>query len=64
MLWASLIGLGVSAAAFGLRRKQNNQLLQPIQNMIKNFQPNQLQNQQSFAEFSKELMPNNNNNQQ
>ena len=36
MLWASLLGLGVSAAAYGLRRNQNRNMLRPVQNVMNN----------------------------
>ena len=36
MLWTSLFGLGVSAAAYGLRRKQNRNTLRPVQNVMNN----------------------------
>ncbi len=58
-LWASLLGLGVSAVAYGLRRNGNRNIQLPIQNLMNNFQ---LRNagQMSriaapLAEFSKEL---------
>ncbi|USK35944.1 hypothetical protein LIT25_12030 [Bacillus sp. F19] len=64
MVWASIVGLGISAAVFGLRRNQNRNLLSPIQNLVNNFRQNNLQNPVSisnktaFAEFSNELTPN------
>ena len=36
MLWTSLLGLGVSAAAYGLRRNQNRNMLRPVQNVMNN----------------------------
>jgi len=36
MLWTSLFGLGVSAAAYGLRRNQNRNMLRPVQNVMNN----------------------------
>ncbi|MEH7383377.1 hypothetical protein V7138_23160 [Bacillus sp. JJ1533] len=53
ILWASLLGLGVSAAVLGLRRNGNKDMMEPIRNVIKNGQ------MPSFiTEFSKELVSN------
>lgn len=58
VLWASLIGLGVSAAALGLRRNGNKNILAPVQNVMKNGQIPKMAT--AITEFSKELIPNKN----
>ncbi|WP_251555514.1 hypothetical protein [Neobacillus muris] len=63
ILWASLIGLGVSAAAvFGLRRNGNRNILAPVQNFTNNVRNNGQMKRMATAvtEFSKELVPNKN----
>lgn len=60
MIWASLLGLGVSAAAYGLRRNRNTNILQPIQNVMKRFRTRtagQMPNVATLTEFSEELNP-------
>jgi hypothetical protein len=64
IIWASLLGLGVSAAAYGLRRNGNGNRSVPIQNFMSNFR---MQNDgqipkmaTSLTEFSKDLTPNKN----
>ncbi|MGE8205744.1 hypothetical protein ACQKP0_14400 [Heyndrickxia sp. NPDC080065] len=60
MMWMSLLGVGVSAAIFGLSRNRNKNMLGPLQNFMKNSRmPNFGQMQNMATEFSKELMPNN-----
>lgn len=58
VLWTSLISLGVSAAALGLRRNGNKNMLASIQNVMKNGQIPKMAN--AITEFSKELVPNKN----
>jgi hypothetical protein len=58
VLWASLIGLGVSAAALSLRRNGKKNMLAPIQNVMKNGQIPKMA--AVITEFSKELVPNKN----
>jgi Na+(H+)/acetate symporter ActP len=61
MMWASLLGLGVSAAAYGLGRNQNRNMMAPFQNLISNFRTRnsgQMPNMAALTEFSKELAPN------
>ncbi|KAA6452190.1 hypothetical protein FZC77_13565 [Bacillus swezeyi] len=58
-MWVTLLGLGISLAAFLFRRNGNN----PVQNLMKNF--NQQTNSPNVAsslvnEFSNELTPNQN----
>ena len=60
MLWASLLGLGVSAAAYGLRRNQNRNMLRPVQNVMNNIRTRTTGNMPNVAaitEFAKELVP-------
>ncbi|WP_246041939.1 hypothetical protein [Robertmurraya kyonggiensis] len=60
ILWASLIGLGASAAVFGFRRNGNRNMLAPIQNLTNNVQNNGQMKRMvtAITEFSKELVPN------
>lgn len=63
MIWASLIGLGVSAAAYGLSRTQNRNMPNPVQNLMNNFRFNnavKMPNMANLTEFSKELVPDKN----
>lgn len=63
MMWASLLGLGVSAAAFGIRSNRNRNMLRPVQNVMKNIQTRtagQMPNAAGITEFSKELVPDKN----
>jgi hypothetical protein len=63
MMWVSLLGLGVSAAAFGLGRNRNSNMLRPVQNVINNIRTrsnNQMPNAATLTEFSKELVPDKN----
>ncbi len=61
---ASLLGLGVSvAAAFGIGRNRNSNMLRPVQNVMKNIRTRsagQMTAPAAVAEFSKELTPNKN----
>ncbi|MFY4775208.1 hypothetical protein [Metabacillus sp. RGM 3146] len=54
-VWGTLIGIGLSAAAYVFGRNQN--MMGPLQNMMK--QGSQNQNMGGLTEFSKELAPNN-----
>lgn len=63
MIWASLLGLGASAAAYGLGRNRNTNMLRPAQNLINRFQTRtagRMPNMAALPEFSKELVPNEN----
>jgi hypothetical protein len=65
MVWASILGLGISAATYGLSRNRNKNMLSPVQNIMKNFQYRniaQTPNMANLTEFSKELVPNKNSN--
>jgi hypothetical protein len=61
MVWASLLGLGVSTAAYGLKRNQNRNMLRPVQNVMNNIRMRTTSNRPNVAavtEFAKELVPN------
>lgn len=63
MMWASLLGLGVGAVAYGLRRNQNINKMQPFQNLMSNFRfrkSAQMPNIGGLTELSKEIIPNKN----
>lgn len=63
IIWASLLGLGVSAAAYGLGRNRNKNMLIPVQNVMNNIRTRtvgQMPNAAAITEFSKELVPDKN----
>ncbi|MFJ7932404.1 hypothetical protein [Peribacillus sp. NPDC096448] len=63
IIWASLLGLGVSAAAYGLGRNRNKNMLIPVQNVMNNIRTrtvSQMPNAAAITEFSKELVPDKN----
>ncbi|WP_108670591.1 hypothetical protein [Peribacillus acanthi] len=66
MLWATLIGLGVSAAALGLgRNNKQNTTADTVQSLMSDLKlPNinmgQMPKMANLTEFAKELAPNNN----
>ncbi len=65
MIWASILGLGISAATYGLSRNRKRNMLSPVQNLMKNFQFRniaQMPNMANLTEFAKELVPNKNSN--
>jgi hypothetical protein len=60
MMWASLLGLGVSAAAYGLGRNRNSNMLRPVQNVMNSIGTRTaglMPNAAAKTEFSKELVP-------
>lgn len=62
-MWASLLGLGVSAAAYGVGRNRNKNTISSFQDLMNNFQSSkasQTPNMATLTEFSKELVPNKN----
>lgn len=61
-LWASLIGLGVSAAAIGLKRNGSMRMPNPVQNFMNNTKKPDVTRltQLALAEFSKEITPDKN----
>ncbi|MEC2309613.1 hypothetical protein [Bacillus atrophaeus] len=61
IMWVSLLGLGVSLVTIGLRKKNNQNMLQPIQNLVNNFKQNNLKTSipiSNSTEFSNELTTN------
>jgi hypothetical protein len=58
-MWASLLGLGISAAVFGLTRGKRKNMIQPIQHLVQSFTPKtnlNHMNNTALAEFSEELL--------
>jgi hypothetical protein len=58
-LWASLLGVGISAAVFGLKRGKRNNIAVPFQDVVQSFTPKTNLNGMSntaLAEFSEELL--------
>lgn len=60
MIWASILGLGVSAVAYGFKRNGNRKWKNPIPASVQNFVNNTRTHNASqvhLTEFSKELEP-------
>ncbi|WP_416825202.1 hypothetical protein [Ectobacillus polymachus] len=65
MMWMSLIGIGISAVAWGLGRSRNGNILRPLQNAMGNLR-NQAASAASqvpkaaagLAEFADDITPN------
>ncbi|MGZ4159930.1 MAG: hypothetical protein ACXVNF_03905 [Neobacillus sp.] len=58
-MWASLVGLGISAAVFGVTRGKRTVNALPLQNLVKNFKPKadlNMMNNAALTEFSEELL--------
>ncbi|NWQ41990.1 hypothetical protein MLOOGBEN_14935 [Bacillus sp. EB106-08-02-XG196] len=58
-MWASLLGVGISAAVFGLTRGKRNNIAVPFQDVVQSFTPKTNLNGMSntaLAEFSEELL--------
>jgi hypothetical protein len=58
-MWASLLGLGISAALYGFTRGKRKDITLPIQNIMKNFSPKgnpAMMSNTALAEFSQELL--------
>lgn len=62
MLWATILGLGASAAAYGINRTRTRNMKKPLQNVMNTVKtpfkgqiPNAV-----LAEFAKELAPDKN----
>lgn len=58
-MWASLLGIGVSAAVFGVTRGKRKDFALPFQNAVKNFSPKtnlNLMDNAALTEFSEELL--------
>ncbi len=63
MMWASLIGLGVSAAVYGIGKNRNSDMLRPVQNIMESIRTRTagpMPNVAAITEFSKELVPDKN----
>jgi hypothetical protein len=61
IIWGPLLGLGISAAAYGLSRNRNKNMLRPLQNLMNNSRMEksvQKPNLAGLTEFAKELVPN------
>lgn len=60
MIWASLIGIAVSVIALGLRTNKIQNILQPVQDLMLNFdKPFGNKSISVLAEFANELTPTN-----
>ncbi|WP_413309702.1 hypothetical protein AA0X95_13670 [Bacillus sp. 1P10SD] len=60
-MWASLLGLGISAAVLGVKRGKRRSITSPIQNAVRNFTPQtniNLMDNAALTEFSEELLTN------
>ncbi|MEH7009396.1 hypothetical protein V7087_01025 [Neobacillus niacini] len=57
-MWVSLLGVGISAAVFGITRGKRKNIAVPFQNVVQSFAPkNNLNiNNTALAEFSEELL--------
>jgi hypothetical protein len=56
-MWASLLGLGVSAAIIGMAKGRRRDFTPPFQNAIENFAPKiGTMNTAALTEFSEELL--------
>lgn len=57
-MWASLLGVGISAAVYGLTRGKRKNITQPFQEVVQSFTPknNMNFNNTALAEFSEELL--------
>jgi hypothetical protein len=57
-MWISLLGVGISAAVFGLTRGKRKNIVQPFQEVVQSFTPkkNININNTALAEFSEELL--------
>ncbi|MEH7355772.1 hypothetical protein V7150_19775 [Neobacillus drentensis] len=63
IMWASVLGLGISAAVYGLTRNQNGKMQNPGQYLTNIFPMGknaQRLNMAGLTEFAKELIPNKN----
>lgn len=63
IMWASVLGLGISAAVYGLTRNQNRGTQNPGQYLMNLFPMGknvQTPNMAGLTEFAKELIPNKN----
>lgn len=62
LLWASLLGIGVSAAAIGFKRNGSIKLPDPVSKVMSNVKKPDISQftQLALAEFAKEITPNKN----
>lgn len=61
MMWTSMLGLGVSAVSYGVRRNRNRNMMNPIQNLMNNFRfrnAGQTSKMANLTKFAKEFVPN------
>ena len=57
-IWSSLIGLGVSALAYGVGKNRSDNVAQPLQKMMSNFRlGGNNQNLAELMEISNEIVP-------
>ncbi len=62
MIWTTLLGLGVSAAAVGIKMNKDKKIQHSVQNLMNNLNGQnmaQMPNMAGIVEFSNELLPNN-----
>ncbi|MFO1445176.1 hypothetical protein KDN24_18645 [Bacillus sp. Bva_UNVM-123] len=65
ILWTTVLSLAVSAAAFGIKRNRNRTIQNSVQNLMSNLKVpsmGQTPKMADLTEFSKELLPDNNQN--
>lgn len=57
-MWVSLLGVGISAAVFGLTRGKRKNIAMPFQDVVQSYTPkNNINiNNTALAEFSEELL--------
>lgn len=58
-MWASILGIGISAAFLGVTRGKSRDITRPLQNVIKNFSSKtnlNLMDNAAMTEFSEELL--------
>jgi hypothetical protein len=58
-MWASLLGVGISAAVYGLTRGKRKNISVPFQDVVQSFTPKSnmnFNNNTALAEFSEELL--------
>jgi hypothetical protein len=58
-MWASLLGIGISAVVFGVTKGKRKEHALPFQNAVKNFAPKanlNLMDNAAITEFSEELL--------
>jgi hypothetical protein len=60
MMWASLLGIGASAAAYRIGRNRNTNMMRPVRNVMNNLRTNggQVPKMANAMEFAEEFVPN------